>query len=83
LDRDAYFRIFISEYIAKKKAPDKRREFSEKSAPYGGKQIALASGPSQSHIKNWGCPGSAFFFDRMRTKEYKKECKKKKINALF
>jgi hypothetical protein len=24
-----------------------------------------------------------FFFDRMRTKEYKKECKKKKINALF
>jgi hypothetical protein len=27
---------------------------SEKSPPHGAKQIALASGPSQSHIKNWG-----------------------------
>ena len=31
---------------------------SEKSAPYGAKQIALASGPSQSHIKKLGVSGS-------------------------
>jgi len=48
------------------------RSFLPEPAPQPGER---------ANLQNWG--EREFFFDRIRTKEYKKECKKKKIKALF
>jgi hypothetical protein len=47
LDHDAYFRIFPSEYIAKKKAPDKRREFFAKPSFFS---LTLAEGEREEGL---------------------------------